>query len=86
MFKIIVVGEQSVGKTSILNAYVYGIFKENQKSTVGCEFQVKLLPSTNDREEIKLQLWDIAGQERFKSITKVYIRGAIGCIVVTDIT
>ncbi|KRX00274.1 P-loop containing nucleoside triphosphate hydrolase [Pseudocohnilembus persalinus] len=81
--KIVVVGDQGVGKTSILNKYCYGKMEKNQAPTIACDFTMKVLE--HNGQLIRLQLWDIAGQERYKSVSKLYIRGAQGCLVVGDI-
>ena len=81
--KIIVVGESGVGKTSILSQYCYGRFESDVVATIGCDFSMKVLRASDGRP-VRLQLWDIAGQEKYKSMAKVYIRNASGCIVVAD--
>lgn len=83
--KVIVVGDSGVGKTSLLNQYCYGKFDYNIRPTVGCDFCLKAFNNYNGRS-IRLQLWDVAGQERFHSLSKLYVRGAVGCIIVCDIT
>jgi small GTP-binding protein len=83
--KVIVVGDSGVGKTSILNQYCYEKFDVNIRPTVGCDFTLKAFTDYNGKS-IRMQLWDVAGQERFHSLSKLYVRGAMGCIVVCDIT
>ncbi|KAM3143351.1 hypothetical protein pb186bvf_004412 [Paramecium bursaria] len=82
--KIIVMGDQGVGKTCILNQYVYGRFEENSAPTIGCDFTTKV--TNQNGQTIRLQLWDIAGQEKFNAVSKLYVRGALGCVIVSDIT
>lgn len=81
LLKICIVGESGVGKTSMLNRYVLDKFDENSKPTLGCEMSTKIKSRTNGKT-FRLELWDIAGQERFNSISKMFLRGALGCIVV----
>ena len=84
IFKVILIGDASVGKTNILSKYLRNEFDANSKSTVGVEFGSKSLEIDNNK--IKLQIWDTAGQERYRSITNAYYKGAKGAILVYDIT
>ena len=84
LFKIILIGDSSVGKTNILSRFIRNEFDENSKSTIGVEFGTKNF-NLNDKI-IKAQIWDTAGQERYRSITSVYYKGAQGCLLVYDIT
>ena len=84
LFKIILIGDTSVGKTNILSRFIRNEFDENSKSTIGVEFGTKNF-NLNDKI-IKAQIWDTAGQERYRSITSVYYKGAQGCLLVYDIT
>jgi Ras-related protein Rab-8A len=83
-FKILTLGESSVGKTCILRRYVEGQFFKNQISTIGIDFKIKIINIEN--KLIKLQIWDTAGQERFRTITKTYYKGAHGIILTYDVT
>jgi Ras-related protein Rab-1A len=83
-FRICLVGDSNVGKTSLLNRYCDDIFKNTQISTIGVDFKVLLL-KFNDLT-IKLQIWDTAGQERFRSISVNYFKSAHGFLIVYDIT
>ncbi|CAJ1084381.1 ras-related protein Rab-7L1-like isoform X1 [Xyrichtys novacula] len=85
LLKILVVGDGNAGKTSFVHRYVSGQFNKTYKMTVGVDFSVKLL-QWSDREKVRLQLWDIAGQERFISMTRIYYKGALGCVVMFDVT
>ncbi|XP_026224830.1 ras-related protein Rab-7L1-like [Anabas testudineus] len=85
LMKILVVGDWNVGKSSFVHRYVNGHFNKAYKMTVGVDFSVKLL-HWSDKEKVRLQLWDIAGQERFISMTRIYYKGALGCVVMFDVT
>ncbi|KAJ8265888.1 hypothetical protein COCON_G00149870 [Conger conger] len=85
LFKVLVIGNGHVGKTSMVNRYVNEKFNKNYKSTVGVDFALKVL-AWSDTETIRLQLWDIAGQERFASMTRIYYKEASGCIIMFDVT
>ncbi len=82
--KLIIIGDSSVGKSCILNNYLKNSFNANSKHTVGVEFGSKYL-KINDKT-IKLQIWDTAGKERYKSVTRSYFRGSIGVIICFDIS
>lgn len=84
LFKLIIIGDTNVGKTCILKKYVNDQFDENNSSTIGVEFLLKDV--VIDSTLIKLQIWDTAGQEIFRSVTQTYYRSANGAIVVFDIT
>ena len=81
LYKIIIIG---VGKSNILGRYLRHEFRQDTKSTVGVEFGSKKLILENT--SIKLQIWDKAGQERYRSITSAYYKGSKGCFIVYDIT
>ena len=83
-FKIVVIGEANVGKTSIVQQFVNHKFEETYEETIGVEFLNKTF-KVNDKI-IKIEIWDTAGSERFASITKNYYRGADGALIVYDIT
>ena len=68
MFKVVLVGDASVGKTNLMSKYLKNEFKEDSKATVGVEFGAKQF--TIDGHSIKAQIWDTAGQERYKAITQ----------------
>ncbi|KAJ3424367.1 ras and ef-hand domain-containing protein [Anaeramoeba flamelloides] len=84
VFKLILVGESSVGKSSILLKFSENKFSHNVETTVGAAFTNKTVEI--DNREIRLQIWDTAGQERYHALTLMYFRGAQGAIVVYDIT
>lgn len=84
IYKILVVGDIGTGKTSIIKKYVHNIFLPGYKSTIGVDFAMKTL--TRENESIKLLLWDIAGQERFTNMTRIYYKDAHAAIIVFDIS
>ena len=84
LFKLILIGDSSVGKSNILLQYLKGQFDPNSKATVGVEFGTKNIEINN--KKIKIQILDTAGQERYRSITSAYYRGAKGAFIVYDIT
>jgi small GTP-binding protein len=84
LLKILVIGESAVGKSCLLLRYTENHFTETFMTTIGVDFKTKFL--TIDGKSVKLQIWDTAGQEKFRSITKAYYRGAHGILVVFDIS
>lgn len=83
LFKIILVGDSGVGKTSLMRRYTDNIYiKEGRASTIGVDFKIKTIAI--DGKRVKLQIWDTAGQERFKAIVAHYYRGAHGIMIVFD--
>ena len=83
-FKILIIGDSRVGKTSLLLKYVDNIFPEEHIGTIGVEYKDKYVKRGNFN--IRLSIWDTAGQERFRSITKNIYRNANGVLFVYDIT
>ena len=83
MFKILLLGDSGVGKSSLLLRYTKNEFISDLRSTIGVEFALKYL--TIDNFQLKVQIWDTAGMERYRSITNAYYKGAKGVIVVYDI-
>ncbi len=84
LFKLILIGDSSVGKSNILLKYLRNEFDENSKATVGVEFGTKNILING--KKIKIQIWDTAGEERYRSITSAYYKGAKGAFIVYDIT
>ena len=84
IFKIVLIGDTSVGKTNILSKYLTDEFDPESKATVGVEFGTKNFKIENNI--VKVQIWDTAGQERYRSITNAYYKGAKGALLVYDIT
>jgi len=83
-FRLILIGDSTVGKSSLLKYFTDGKFAEVSDPTVGVDFFARLI-EVKDGTRIKLQLWDTAGQERFRSITKSYYRNSVGALLVYDI-
>jgi small GTP-binding protein len=83
-FKLVFLGEQSVGKTSLITRFMYDSFDSTYQATIGIDFLSKTM-YLEDRT-VRLQLWDTAGQERFRSLIPSYIRDSTVAVVVYDIT
>lgn len=84
LFKIVVIGDSAVGKSNLLSRFARDEFDLHSKATIGVEFQTQVLEI--DGKEIKAQVWDTAGQERFRAVTSAYYRGAVGALIVYDIS
>uniref|UniRef100_A0A7C8ZLL7 Ras-related protein RABA5a n=1 Tax=Opuntia streptacantha TaxID=393608 RepID=A0A7C8ZLL7_OPUST len=84
LFKIVLVGDSAVGKSNLLARFARDEFYPNSKSTIGVEFQTQKM--NIEGKEIKAQIWDTAGQERFRAVTSAYYRGAVGALLVYDIS
>ncbi|KAH6780756.1 RAB GTPase-like protein B1C [Perilla frutescens var. hirtella] len=84
LFKYIMVGDSGVGKSCLLLQFTDKRFQPFHDLTVGAEFGARTITIHN--KPIKLQIWDTAGQEKFRSITKCYYRGSVGALLVYDIT
>ena len=84
IYKICILGDGGVGKTTLVNRYLTGVFKDHLKITIGVNFYVKKL----DFQEsiVTLQIWDFAGEDRFRFILPSYLLGAAGAIFMYDIT
>jgi Ras-related protein Rab-1A len=83
-FKVLLVGDSAVGKSSIFVRYVDNAFNNSYISTIGVDFKIRSIKHKD--KSIRLQIWDTAGQERFKSIASAYYKGAHGILLVYDIT
>ena len=84
MIKVILIGDSGVGKTNIMSKFLKNQFMEESKATIGVEFGSKLF--NHEGHKIKAQIWDTAGQEKYKAITGAYYKGSKGALVVYDIT
>ena len=82
--QILILGDSSVGKTSILSRYTSGTFKDEYISTVGLDYSSK--EELINNKKIHVKLWDTAGQERYKALTQSYFKNAEGVMIVYDIT
>ncbi|GAA0160235.1 small GTPase [Lithospermum erythrorhizon] len=84
LFKVVLIGDSGVGKSNILSRFTRNEFSLESKSTIGVEFATKTLQV--EGKTVKAQIWDTAGQERYRAITSAYYRGAVGALLVYDIT
>jgi len=84
MFRYIIVGDMGVGKSCLLLQFTENKFRQKHELTIGVEFGGKMIDINN--KKIKIQIWDTAGQEAFQAITRSYYKGAIGALLVYDIT
>ncbi|KAF0682791.1 Aste57867_25090 [Aphanomyces stellatus] len=83
LFKLLLVGDAGVGKSSMLLRFTEDTFDDHLQSTIGVDFKVKMI--TVDGKRIKMTIWDTAGQERFRTLTSSYYRGAQGIVLVYDV-
>ncbi|EFJ48662.1 RabA/Rab11 [Volvox carteri f. nagariensis] len=87
LFKVVLIGDSGVGKSNLLSRFTRNEFSLESKSTIGVEFATRSIQAgTVDGKTIKAQIWDTAGQERYRAITSAYYRGAVGALLVYDIT
>lgn len=84
IFKIILLGDSSVGKSTILTRYSMNVFNEDTSETIGIDF--KNVDITIKNQLYKLQIWDTAGQERFRSFLSTYFQGTHGIVIIYDIS
>jgi small GTP-binding protein len=84
MLKLIIFGDGGVGKTSLTQRYLTGVFADSRNITIGADFFVKNLSLGG--KNVKLQIWDFAGEERFRFLLPVYVKGANGGIFIFDVT
>ncbi|XP_002531672.2 ras-related protein Rab11D [Ricinus communis] len=84
VFKVVLIGDSAVGKSQILARFARNEFSLDSKATIGVEFQTRTL--VIQHKSVKAQIWDTAGQERYRAVTSAYYRGAVGAILVYDIT
>ena len=83
--KIVLIGESGVGKTSIISQFIDQIFQDDQQSTIGGTFSTKTIKCSNGKT-LKFEIWDTAGQEKYRSVTKMFYKDADVAILVYDIT
>lgn len=84
LFKVVLIGDSGVGKSNLLSRFTRNEFNLESKTTIGVEFATKSIQV--DGKTIKAQIWDTAGQERYRAITSAYYRGAVGALLVYDIS
>jgi len=85
VYKVLLLGDSTVGKTCFLLRYCDKTFQEAHLSTIGLDYRLKSM-TLQSGKNIKLQIWDTAGQDRFRAITKNYYKGANGIILIYDVT
>eukprot|EP00270_Netrium_digitus_P005167 TRINITY_DN16727_c0_g1_i1.p1 TRINITY_DN16727_c0_g1~~TRINITY_DN16727_c0_g1_i1.p1 ORF type:complete len:242 (+),score=57.90 TRINITY_DN16727_c0_g1_i1:62-727(+) len=84
VFKIVLIGDSAVGKSQLLARFARNEFSLESKATIGVEFQTKTI--VVEQKVIKAQIWDTAGQERYRAVTSSYYRGALGALLVYDVS
>ena len=84
--KVVLVGDSGVGKTCIISRYISGAFNQNSPSTNGASYASKLITFEDLKKSISLDIWDTAGQEKYKSLTKFFYKDAAVAILVYDVT
>ena len=84
--KVVILGDSGVGKTSILFRYIFDKFDNQNLPTLGASFKSKVIMIPGENNSIKLNLWDTAGQEKFKSLTRMYYQDAEAAVIVYDAT
>eukprot|EP00906_Rhabdomonas_costata_P038361 RCo054129 len=85
-FKLVLLGETAVGKSSLVLRFVREEFYEYQESTIGAAFLTHTITLPPNDDQVKFEIWDTAGQERYRSLAPMYYRGAAAAVVVYDIT
>ena len=85
VYKVLLLGDSTVGKTCFLKKYTDKTFQDVHMSTIGLDYRVKTM-TLKSGKVVKLQIWDTAGQDRFRAITKNYYKGANGIILIYDVT
>jgi len=84
--KVVLIGEAGVGKTSIINRYINNTFSTNSMSTTGASFAAKTMYFENHDKYVKFEVWDTAGQEKYRSLIKIFYKDASVAVLVYDIT
>ena len=85
LYKVLLLGDSSVGKSCLLLRFCDNSFQEAHLTTIGLDFRVKAINLDNNRK-VKIQIWDTAGEDRFRSITRNYYKGAKGILLIFDVT
>ena len=85
LYKILLLGDVAVGKSCLLLRYCENSFQESHLATIGLDFRLKTITLENNRK-IRIQIWDTAGEDRFRSITRNYYKGAHGIVLIYDVT
>lgn len=85
LFKLVLIGDQDVGKSQLLSRFTKNEFNLESKATIGVEFATKTMRAENG-QNVKVQIWDTAGQERYRAVANSYYRGAVGAMIVYDIS
>ena len=85
VYKVLLLGDSTVGKTCILLKYTDKVFQDIHMMTIGLDYRLKAMKLKNGKD-VKLQIWDTAGQDRFRSIRKNFYRGSHGIILIYDVT
>ena len=83
--KVVLIGESGVGKTSIINRYISNTFSQVLTATPGASFTTKTVFLKDYNQSIKFEIWDTAGQEKYRALAKVFYKNAAVCILVYDI-
>ena len=89
LYKLVLIGDSGVGKSNLLSRFVRNEFNLETKTTIGVEFSTKNVTVQNEetgKKVVKAQIWDTAGQERYRALTHSFYRGAVGVLIVFDIT
>ncbi|AEE30991.1 putative small GTP-binding protein [Arabidopsis thaliana] len=84
LFKVVLTGDSGVGKSNLLSRFTRNDFSHDSRATIGVEFATRSIQC--DDKIVKAQIWDTAGQERYRAITSAYYRGAVGALLVYDVT
>ncbi len=84
--KVVLLGESGVGKTSIISRYISDSFQSSSMATTGASFAAKTMEFENHNKNLKFEIWDTAGQEKYRALTKIFYKDASIAILVYDIT
>lgn len=84
--KVVLLGESGVGKTSIIAQYINNEFTSNKQSTIGASYSTKSITLSDIQREVKFEIWDTAGQEKYKALTPMFYKDASAAVFVYDIT